>query len=170
MRGASAINKQKRVETVIALLRVALGPGSTLDPPEEAGELRMRGNEILHRIGLLASRGGLQFVEALRGRYCEDGRIDHSAAPLLPVRRRDAYADAAYAHHCICGFWIRSAKVKASYHRILAALENGRLGKRRAIAVGLERAGETDAFGMVATISQCRAARRRQRRNQLFGC
>src|SRR5271156_2481924 len=128
MRGAGAINKQKRVETVIALLRVALGPGSTLDPPEEPHELRMRANEILHRIGILASRRRQQFVEALWRRYCEDGRIDHSAAPFLSVRRRDAYADAAYAHHRICGFWIRSAKVKASYHRILAALENGRLG------------------------------------------
>src|ERR1700679_274205 len=120
MRGSGAINKQKRVETVIALLGVALGPGTTLGPPGERQELRMRGDEVLHRIGFLACGGGQQFVEALRRRYSEDGRVDHRAAPFLSVMRRDLYADAAYAHHRIWCIWIRSAEVKASHHRILA--------------------------------------------------
>src|SRR5271155_5022835 len=120
MRCAGAIDKQKRVEAVIALLRKAPGPGSTLGPTEERGEFRIRGNELLHRIRILASGGSQQFVEALRRRYREDGCVDHGAAPLLPIRRLDAYADAAYAHHCICGIWVRSGEVKSSHHWILA--------------------------------------------------
>src|SRR5271170_6785450 len=114
MRGAGAIDKQERVETVIRLLRIAPGPGSDLGPTDERQEFRMRANELLHRIGILASRGSQQFVEALRRRYREDGRVDQSAAPFLPVRRGDPYANAAYAHRCIRGIGIRSTQVKAS--------------------------------------------------------
>ena len=91
----------------------------------------MRANEILHRVWILASGGSEQLIEVLRSRYREDGRVDHGHTPFLPVRRLDAYPDAPYAHHGICGIGVRSGQVKASHHRILAGSENSRLGKLR---------------------------------------
>jgi hypothetical protein len=130
----------------------------------------MGGDETLHRIWILAPGGSQQLIEVLRSRYREDRRVDHGAAPLLPIRRLYADTEAAHTHHCIRGIRVRSGEVEASHHRILAGGEDGRPGKLRAIAVGLEGTGETDALSVVATMAQCRAAGRRQRRNHLFGC
>jgi hypothetical protein len=49
----------------------------------------MRCNELLHRIGVLVSRGFQEIVKGLRRGNREDRRIDHGAAPLLPIRCRD---------------------------------------------------------------------------------
>ena len=82
----------------------------------------MRANELLHRIRIFASGSLLQFVEILWRRNREDGRIDHGAAPLLPIRRDDPDAETAYAHHCVRGIGGPAVgRVEAShYHRILA--------------------------------------------------
>jgi hypothetical protein len=79
----------------------------------------------------------------------------------------DTDAEAPYAHHCIGGIRIGSAEVESSHHRILAGDEYLRLGERRAVAVGLKCAGEADAFGVVATMAECRATGRRQPSYQL---
>src|SRR5271155_3507393 len=147
MPGAGPVDKQKGVETVVVLLRIAPGPGGTLGPTEEGKEFRMRGNELLHRIRVLASGSHLQVVETLRRRNREDRRVDHGAAPFLPIRRDDTDAEAAHAHHCVRGIRIRGGEVEASHHWILAADEYLRLRERRAVAVRLKCAGEADTFG-----------------------
>src|SRR6202167_4027029 len=168
MFGARFVDKQKRVEAVVGFLRIAPGPRGTLGPTDECEESWMRGDELLHRIRVLASGGSQQLVEVLWRGDGEDRSVDHGAPPFLPVRRRDTDAEAAHAHHCIRGIRIRSGEVESSHHRILAANEDLRPGERRAVAISFERASETDAFGMVAAMAQRRAARRRQPSHDLF--
>src|ERR1700729_2283858 len=128
MPGAGPVDKHKGVETVKALLRIAPSPGGALGPTEEGKESRIRGYELLHRFRVLASGGRLQVVESLRCRDRENRRVDQGHAPFLFIRRNDADAEAAYAHHCIRGIWIRSGEVEASDHRILAGGKYLRLG------------------------------------------
>src|ERR1700722_14386073 len=170
MSGAGPIDKQKGVETVVALLRVASGPGGALGPTEEGKEFRMRGNEVLHCIRAPASGSRLQFVETLRRRDREDGRVDQGHPPFLPIRRDDTDAEAAHAHHGICGIRIRSGEVEASHHRILAGDEYLRSREGRPVAVRLKCAGEADAFGVVAAMAECRATGRCQGSYQLGWC
>src|SRR5262249_19407895 len=86
---AGTVDEDEAVEAVVALFRVAAGPGPVLGPVAKRRELRMRRGETRDRIGALALRAQ-QFVEGLRCRYREDWGIDHGTAPFLAVRRRDA--------------------------------------------------------------------------------
>src|ERR1700721_3480095 len=120
MPGAGPVDKHKGVETVIALLRIAPGPGGALGPTEEGKESRIRGYELLHGFRVLASGRRLQVVESLRCRDRENRCVDQGHAPFLFIGRDDADGEAAYAHHGIRGIRVRSGEVEASHHRILS--------------------------------------------------
>src|ERR1700728_2882416 len=123
MPGAGPVDKEKGVETVVTLLGIAPGPGGALGPTDEGKEARMRGNELLHRLRVLASGSHLQIVEILRRRDREDRRVDHGAAPFLPIPWDDTDAEAAHTHHRVRDIRIRRGEVEASHHRILAGDE-----------------------------------------------
>src|SRR6516162_8002614 len=138
---ARTVGEDEAVETVEPVFRVAAGPGAALGPGAECRELRVRSSECLHRVRVLARRGVQQLIKALRRRYRKDWRIDHSAAPLLPVRRRDPQSYASHADRRIRRARISSAEIEAPEGRILTAGENLSIRERRPGAICLEHAG-----------------------------
>src|SRR6516164_10830401 len=121
---AGAVGEDKAVEAIEPVFRVATGPRAVLSPGAKRRELRMRGNECLHRVWVLAPRSEQQFVKCLRRRHRKEWGIDHSAAPLLPVRRRDAQSQAPHPDRRIRRIRIRSTEIEASEDRILTAGEH----------------------------------------------
>ena len=165
---AGAVDEDEAVEAVEPIFRVAAGPGRALRPIAEGRELRMRGGECLHRVRVLARRGEQQLVEGLRCRRPErHGGSIMARAPFLSVRRRDPHSHAPHADRRIRRVRIGGAEVEAPEHRILAAGENLSLRELRSGPVRFEHAGEADALGVVAAVTERRASRRRKRSHHL---
>ena len=118
----------------------------------------MGAGESRHRIRVLAARSNQEVVERLRRRDGEDRRIDHGAAPFLPVRGRDTEAEAAYPHRRIRSVRIGRAQIEASKDGVLALRKHLGSRKLRTSAVRLERSGEADALGVIAAMAKRRLA------------
>src|SRR6266481_7842972 len=166
---AGIVDEDEAVEAVVPIFRVTAGPRRVLGPIAERCELRMRRNEILHRNRVLARRREQQLVEALRRRDREGGGIDHGAAPILSVRRCDAYPQAPYADRRIRRVRIGGTKIEAPENRILPAGENPGPRQLGPGSVCFEHAGKTDALGMVAAMAERRPGGGASAANSLLG-
>ena len=89
-------------------------------------------------------------------------------APFLPVRSRDAEAEAAHPHRRIRRVRIGRAQIEASEDGVLALRKRPGSRELRTRAVRLEYSGKADALGVVATMAERRlAALRRERVDEL---
>lgn len=164
------VREDEAVEAVVALVRVRGRPRRAARPCAECADLRMRGRELLHGLGIaLVGERALQIVEGLRRGDGEERGVDHRGAPLAVVGHDDAQAESAHPRHGIRCLRIGRGEIEAPGDGVGARGEHFGFGERRAGAVGFEIAAEADAFRVIAPEARHRAAGWRQAADDFRG-